>query len=173
MKKIFLLIAVLVLCVSARSQSNAIDELFEKYQDQDGFTSVFISGKMLGMMSKIAENEGDKQNPFPKISSIRILTQDSASSLKLNFYSEIAKKVDFSAYEELMVVRKSKEVTKFLVKKNGNSITELLLISGGEHNNSLISIRGDIDLKQLSELSKTTGIEELEQIDNSGKKSEK
>jgi hypothetical protein len=170
MKRTLLIITALFLSLALRAQTNPIDALFEKYQDQEGFTSVFISGKMFGMMAKMAENEGDKDNPIPKISSIRILTQDSASSLKLNFYNEIAKKVDFSAYEELMVVRENREVTKFLVKKNGNSVTELLLISGGEHNNTLISIKGDIDLRQLSELSRTTGIEELEKLDDSQNK---
>ena len=170
MKRSFLIFIAVLFCMSVRAQTNPIDELFDKYSDKEGFTSVYISGKMFGMLSQLQENEDGKENMMPKIKSIRILTVDSLNRNKVNFYSELSKKLDFSAYEELMVVREQKEVTKFLVRQNGNIISELLLITGGEGSNSLISIKGDIDLKQLSELSKTTGIEELEQLDKAEKK---
>lgn len=170
MKKSLLIFTGLLFCMSVLAQTNPIDELFDKYSDKEGFTSVYISGKMLGMFAQMARDENSKENPVPKISSIRILTEDSLNLNKVNFYSELSKKIDFSAYEELMVVKEQKEVTKFLVRQKGNTITELLLITGGSGSNSLISIRGDIDLKQLSELSKATGIEELQELDKADKK---
>lgn len=169
MKKSILIFTVLIFYISVNAQTNPIDELFDRYSDKEGFSSVYISGKMLGMFSQMANDENNKENPVPKIASIRILTQDSLSLNKINFYNELSKKIDFSAYEELMVVRDQKEVTKFLVRQKGNTITELLMITGGNNNNSLISIRGDIDLRQLSELSKTTGIEELQELDKADK----
>ncbi|MGD0341321.1 MAG: DUF4252 domain-containing protein [Bacteroidales bacterium] len=170
MKKSLLIFAVLLFCMSVKAQTSPVDELFDKYADKEGFTSVFISGKMFGMLAQLQPADSDKPNNFPKISSIRILTEDSLNLPKVNFYNELSKKLDFSAYEELMVVKEQQEVTKFLIRKSGNTISEFLLISGGNGKNSLISIKGDIDLKQLSELSKTTGIEELQQLDNAEKK---
>lgn len=170
MKRSFLIFTALLFCMLVRAQNNPIDELFDKYSDKEGFTSVFISGRMLGMFAQMSGDENSKENPVPKITSIRILTEDSLNLTKVNFYSELSKRLDFSVYEELMVVKEQKEVTKFLVRQKGNIISELLLITGGEHSNSLISIRGDIDLRQLSQLSKTTGIEELEQLDKAEKK---
>ena len=170
MKKSILIFTALLICMSVRAQTNPIDELFDKYSDKEGFTSVYISGKMLGMFAQMSGDENSKDNPVPRITSIRILTEDSLNLNKVNFYTELSKKIDFSAYEELMVVKEQKEVTKFLVRKNGSKISEFLLISGGDNKNSLISIRGDIDLKQLSQISKETGIQELEQLDNAEKK---
>lgn len=170
MKKSFLIITAFLFCMSVRAQTNPIDELFDKYSDKEGFTSVYISGKMLGMFAKMSGDENSKDNPVPKITSIRILTEDSLNLNKVNFYTELSKKIDFSAYEELMVVKEQKEVTKFLVRKTGNIISEFLLISGGNNGNSIISIRGDIDLKQLSKLSNETGIGELEQLDKVNQK---
>jgi hypothetical protein len=66
----------------------------------------------------------------------------------------------------LMVVKDAGEITKFLTRQKGNTISELLVITGGKNGNTLISIRGDINLKDLSNLSKTVGIDELEQLDN-------
>ena len=75
-------------------------------------------------------------------------------------------------YEELMVVKKKGQDVKFYVLKNGQKISELLMIVGGVDDNALISIQGDIDLKTISKLSKTMkieGMENLEEIDKGEK----
>ncbi len=78
--------------------------------------------------------------------------------------------MDLSAYEELMSVKEGRNTTKFLIKQKGDIISELIMISGGPSDNTLISIRGDLDLKSLSELSKETGIDELKGLENAGRK---
>jgi hypothetical protein len=173
MNKLLLFSLTILFTVPSLAQTNAIDEMFDKYSDREGFTSVFISGKMLSMIGQLQSEEEKSQTPFPKISSIRILTTDSLNAGKVNFYNELSKKVDFSVYEELMVVKEQKEVTKFLVRQSGNTISELLLITGGTGSNTLISIRGDINLKQLSQISKSVGIEELNQLDKVESKQQK
>jgi hypothetical protein len=170
MKRSVLFPLTLLFSLSAFAQSNPIDELFDKYSDRVGYTSVYISGKMLGMLSQLQSDEEKEESPLPKIKSIRILTTDSLNAEKVNFYNELSKKLDFSVYEELMVVKEQKQVTKFLVRQTGNTISELLLITGGSGSNTLISIRGDIDLKKISQISKTVGIEELNQLDKAEKR---
>lgn len=146
--------------------STSIDDLFEKYAGRDGITSVYISSKMLGMFSGQEGKDEDLNNLVSKLKSIRILTvEDSTLNEKINFYDELKKKVDFSVYEELMVVNDADNVTKFLIRESGKTIAELLIISGGKKGNTLISIRGDLDLKNISGLSKKMGIRQLEELD--------
>lgn len=165
-KSLFVFTAFLFTCILS-AQSNPIDELFNKYADKKGFTSVYISGKMLSMFGGSESKEKNPDNIMLHINSIRILTEnDSIADSKVNFYNELSKKLDFSLYEELMVVRDDQETTKFLTRQKGNTISELLVITGGKTGNTLISIRGDINLKELSDLSKKMGIDELEQLDN-------
>lgn len=170
MKKFFLIIATLSIFAGINAQTNPIDALFDKYSDQDGFTSVYISGKMLNMLGGLGQESETKDNILMRLKSIRIISQDSLSNLKVNFYDELSRKLDLSVYEELMVVKEGHDVTKFLTRQTGNIITELLVVSGGIGGNSLISIKGDINLKELSTLSKTLGIEELEQLDKADQK---
>jgi len=169
MKKIFSISAALFLCASISGQTNPIDEIFEKYSQREGFTSVYISGKMLGMLGTLEAKSGESDNLMLRLKSIRILSEnDSLSHSNVNFYSELSKRLDMSVYEELMVVREGKDITKFLIHQEGNRISELLMISGGSGGNALISIKGDINLKEISQISKTLGVEqlgELEQID--------
>jgi hypothetical protein len=171
MKKHFFIIAALLICQMTNAQTNPIDELFEKYSEKEGFTSIYISGKMLNMLSGLKSNPEKPGNVMSRLKSIRILTEDdSLSTIRVNFYSELSKRLDFSVYEELMVVREGPDVTKFMIRQNGDTVSELLMITGGAKGNSLISIRGDINLKELSELSESIGIEELEHLENVDKK---
>ena len=64
-----------------------------------------------------------------------------------------------------MDVKEGQDVTKFLIRQQGERISELLVISGGPGDNTLISIRGVLDLKSLSELSEGTGIKELKELE--------
>jgi hypothetical protein len=124
------------------------------------------------MFSNLDSEDKDADDLIHKLKSIRILSvEDSLLNKNINFYTELSKKLDLSAYEELMVVKGGKDVTKFLIKQNGKMISELLVITGGPGGNSLISIRGDFNLKNISELSKSTGIKELEGLENMDKKS--
>lgn len=166
MKKLIFITAAVLISIVISAQKNPIDDLFQKYSERDGFTSVFISGRMLSMLASAEAKKENPENIMLRIKSIRILSQeDPILTGDVNFYAELNKKMDFSVYEELMVVKEGQEITKFLTRQNGNTISELLVLSGGKDGNTLISIMGDINLKELSKLSKSIGIEELEQLE--------
>ena len=167
MKKYIFIIIALLTCQAINAQTNPIDELFNKYSEKKGYTSVYISGKMLGMLAGMEEKTGNEDNIMTRLKSIRILSEDdSLSGGNVNFYDELSKKVDFSEYEELMVVKEDREITKFLIRQSGKSVSELLVITGGKNGNALISIRGDLNLRELSKISETVGIEELKPLNN-------
>jgi len=174
MKKILLSFTALFLIMTMHAQVNPVDEMFNKYSEKQGFTVVSISSKMFSMFrDKEAENK-DAEDVISRLKSIRILSvEDSLLNKNLNFYTELSKKLDLSVYEELMLVKQGPDITRFLVKQSGDIISELLVISGGPGGNSLISIKGDLNLKNISELSKSVGIEELKSLDKIDNKSQK
>jgi hypothetical protein len=154
-----------------QAQTNAIDEMFDRYSEKEGFTTIYISSKLLGLFAPKDDKSGDKNNIVSRLKSIRILSvDDSLLNNSVNFYKELSKKLDFSTYEELMVVRQGNDITKFLIQQKGDVISELLVITGGPGDNTLISIKGDLDLKTISGLSKDTGIDELKDLDKIDRK---
>jgi Domain of unknown function (DUF4252) len=166
MKKIFLSIIALCLTILIQAQSNPIDELFNKYSEKEGFTVVSISGRMFSMFTD-DDSDASSDNVLSMLKSIKILSvSDSLLNENLNFYNELSRKLDLSVYEELMVVKEGHDITKFLIKQKGKLISELLVISGGPDGNSLISIRGEFNLKNISDLSKNLGLEELEGLED-------
>jgi hypothetical protein len=172
MKKLFLFFTAMCLTALIQAQTNPVDEMFSKYSEKDGFTVVTISGRMFSMFANLDTEKKDADNIMHHLKSIRILTvEDSLLNEKLNFYTELSRKLDLSVYEELMVVKEGHDITKFLIHQNGNVISELLVIKGGPGGNSLISIRGDLNLKDISDLSKSSGIQELKNLDKIDRKS--
>ncbi len=166
MKTIFLTALFITLGILGKAQSNPVDELFNKYSEKEGFTVVTISGKMFNMFAPQQDGGSAEGKVISKLNSIRILSvEDSVLNSKMNFYSELSKKLDFSAFEELMVVKEGQDITKFLIRQKGDIISELLVITGGPGGNSLISIQGNLDMKSLSDISRQIGIEELDQIE--------
>jgi len=171
MKKLILSITAICLTLINQAQTNPIDEMFNKYSEKQGFTVVSISGKMFSMFANEEKDNKEAGDVIGRLKSIRILSvEDSLLNKNLNFYTELSKKIDFSVYEELMVVKEGPDITKFLIRQNGKMISELLVITGGPGGNSLISIKGDLNLKNISDLSKDIGIQELKSLDKIEKK---
>jgi hypothetical protein len=169
MKKVILLASLLCIVTMLNAQTRLIDEFFDKYSEKDGYSTVIISSKLLGLFTPKDENR-EGNDVIRRLTSIRILSvEDSILNQKVNFYKELSARMDFSDYDELMVVKEGQSVTKFLVKQKGDRISELLVIAGGPGDNTLISIKGDLDLKSLSELSKDTGMDELKELDKINK----
>ena len=171
MKKIFLFFTAVCINLLMQAQTNPVDEMFNKYSEKQGFTVVSISSKMFSLFAnKDAENK-DASEIINKLKSIKILSvEDSLLNKNLNFYTELSRKLDLSVYEELILVKEGPDITKFLIKQTGNIISELLVITGGPGGNSLISIKGELNLKSISELSKSLDMQELKSLDRIEKK---
>ncbi len=154
MKKLFLILAI-VLPLAVLAQKTPVDKLFEKYANQKGFTTVNISGKLLGFASQIETGDKATTDMLSGLSGIRVLTvEDDELNKTINFYEELEKDGFFknNGYEVLMEVTEPDEVVRFLAKDAGNGkIADLLLIVGGD-DNALISISGIINPEDIGKI---------------------
>jgi len=165
MKKLALIIILSALSLSAFCQKSPVDELFERYDGKDGFTSVYISSKMFSLLARIDTEDAEFQNLVTRIKSIRILSIDSAKNVSgLNFSSELLPKLNRTGFEELMTVREESGEVRFMIREVGGRIAELVMVTGGR-GSSVVSIRGDLDLKTIASLSGSMDIEELEGLE--------
>jgi hypothetical protein len=170
MKKLVLFIILSALSLSAFCQKSPVDELFERYDGKDGFTSVYISSKMFSLLARIDTEDAEFRNLVTRIKSIRILSIDSAKNVTgLNFSRELLPKLKRTGFEELMTVREENGEVQFMIREVGGKIAELVMVTGGR-GSSVVSIRGDLDLKTIASLSDSMGIEELEGLEKVEKK---
>ena len=145
----------MLLPMAVLAQKTPVDKLFEKYANQKGFTTVNISGKLLGIASQIETGDKTTTDMLSSLRGIRVLTvEDDELNKSINFYAELEKDGFFknNGYEVLMEVTEPDEVVRFLAKDAGNGkIADLLLIVGGD-DNTLISISGVINPEDIGKI---------------------
>jgi len=170
-KTLILMLLTLMISVSAMSQKDPVDRIFDKYSGQEGYTTVYISSKMFSLFAEIDPDDQELQDMMNGLKSIRILASDDSDESVgegINFYKEVMKDLAVEKYEELMVVKDGNQDLKFLIREESGKIVELLLVGGGDGDNVLISIRGIIDMKNIGKIGKALdveGLENLEKID--------
>lgn len=171
------LFAVVFVPLLGFAQSPA-DALFDKYSQMDGYTSVYITQNMFSLFADV-ETEADESGFLELVKNlkcIKIITADQDSGLVVkpaNFYDEISKDFPIGKYEDLMIVKQKDQNVKFMIRKEGKNIKELLMIVGGTDENAMISIQGEIDLKSISKLSKAMKIEGMENLEKIEQNEEK
>ena len=141
----------------AQTDISAIDKYFQQYVEDDRFTVVYISSKLLGMFEQLdIETEMDDAETqaiidiAKDIKGIRILVAEENAA---GFYEEAKQKIDTKEYEVLMTVRnKGEENVDFLIKEDNDLINELLLLVGGQEEFVLLSFVGKVDMEKISKL---------------------
>lgn len=175
MKKI-LLIAFMILGIGikALAQEDAIQRFFSKYMEDERFSRVYISPKMMQMAGGFLKNnaEGDKDAEqlgalIGKIKGIRILSSETVNGKAL--YTEAMGTLTRNKYEELMDVQDKGSSLKFMIREEGGLIKELTMISGDVKSFSLISMLGSFTYEDLNMLSEKTNIPGMEQYSKGSK----
>jgi hypothetical protein len=177
-KMLFLLPALCFLAASLSAQNDAITRFFNKYQDDERFTVVYVAPKMFQLIAKISTDDPDWEkvrDVVKDLGGLRVLTADSVDD-GVALYKEALGKVPLGEYSELLTVRDGNENVRIWIKDTGNIIEELLLLVGEPTEFTLLSFIGKIDLDKISALAKAVdidGIDQLEKIKTTKKEEKK
>ena len=168
MKKLRVGIVMMAVAVAAQAQGDAISKFFSKYQNYETFSQVNMSSKMFSLMANLeVENPEDQEvvNMISKLKGLKILAKEEARNSR-ELYKEALGMIPVKEYEELMSVRDKDKDMKFFIKESGGKISELVMVAGGNEEFMLLSLFGEIDLKQVSKISKKMNIDGLENLEN-------
>jgi len=132
--------------------------VFDKFEDQDGITSVVVNKKMFALLSKMEVKEKEDQqyiNLIKKLDNLRVfVTQSDKKADEMKFISD--KYIKSAALEELMKINDKSKSVKIYVKSgtSDSQIKELLMFVEGSGNEEtvLMSLIGNFDLNELSVL---------------------
>jgi hypothetical protein len=153
MKRVIFVLFVCALANLVKGQTDPVSTIFEKYAGTEGFTTVNITGDMLRTLARLDPENKDLKE-LSGLEEVKILTQeDKTAGMDLDFHNEIYSKLNKELYKELMVVRDNDEKVTMLVREENGTINEFLLIVSGTDENVLISIKGEIVMSKLGELS--------------------
>jgi hypothetical protein len=126
---------------------------------------------MFGLFTNMeADTPEDKEvlEAISKLKGLRVLAKDNTDNARA-LYKEAFSLVPSKEYEELMSVRDKDKDMKFMIKESGGKISELLMIAGGSNDFMVMSLFGEIDLKQISRIGKKMNIDGLENLEKMNK----
>lgn len=171
MKKFIAIVGLMIIASGAFAQ-DAISKFFSKYQSDETFSQVTVSSKMFGLFTNMeADSPEDKEilDAISKLKGLRILAKQDARNAR-TLYKEAFGLIPTKEYEELMSVRDKDKDMKFMIKENSGKISELLMVVGGNEEFMVMSLFGEIDLKQISRIGKKMNVSGLEHLDKMNKK---
>ena len=162
MKYLSSIIAVLLVCTQLQAQESFFSH-FEKYVDDERFTSVYVSPKMFEMVANLEldDIDDDIKSVISNLKGLQVLTTE-VNSLK--FYEEAKSKIPKNRYELLMKVRDDDENVLIYVDEADNIINELILLVGSPDEAVLLNITGKIDLDKISKIANSMDIEGLDNL---------
>lgn len=162
-----LLIMLILLVPMLGLAQSPIDKLFDKYANNEGFTTVRISGALLGFASKMDNSNSAESKMLSDLKGIRILAVDDEEiNKKVDFFTEMGKDEFFkkNGYEVLMEVTEKDEVVRFFGKMTtGGKMSELILVVGGD-DNALICIEGLIDPENIGKITGSLNINGIPKV---------
>lgn len=187
-KKTILIAAVMLTSLTSFGQT-AIDKL----EDKDGVASFILNQKMFRMLATMGMNVEDSEakgyvDMVNKITGLKVFTADNESASK-NITSTVTSYLKTSQLEELMRFKEGDKTVKFYVKEgnNENHVRELLMFMTGlneltndeglkvngkdlKFETVVISLTGDIDLRQISKITNQLDIPGGDQLKKAGDK---
>ncbi len=142
------------------AQKDKLDQLFEKYQETDGVTSIKIAKPMFSMLNKlnIADDELAQIKPLlSKINGLKILiiekSDDKNQPQFQKLQSDISASIKAMKYEELITVNSKDNKIKFLSAEATDGILDNLLLNiSADGNNMLMMLDGKISIDDVNKL---------------------
>lgn len=176
MKKAISVLLYVLLAGAAQAQDDAIMKFFSKYMEDDRFSRVYISPKMMQMAGGFLKSENAEADPkakdmgelIAKVRGIRILSGEKVSGKKL--YEEAMGTLAKNKYEDLMDVADKESNTKFMVREENGLIKELLMLSGSGDSFTMLSMLGDFTYQDLNLLADKTNIPGMDTYSKGNKK---
>lgn len=165
MKKLIFILAIAALPLTSFGQS-----IFDKYENSDDVTFVVMQPKMFQMLGSLGIDSNDPEAKeylalVNSVKSFKVITTDKPAVTK-DISAWVSKHVKSSSLQELMRVRDGDTNVKFYVKegKDANHVKELLMyvtglkdqvdvdVNGKSLETVILSLTGDIDLRQIGKL---------------------
>lgn len=187
MKNLIVIVTIMLSSIVTTAQS-----VFDKFEDQEEVTSVIVNQKMFKMLATMGIDVDDPEmqgyvNMAKSITSFKVFTTgDEKISADMN--ATVAKYLKNSKMEELMRVKDGDQTVNFYVRegKDENHVKELLMFVNGikemtqgqditingkkrEIETVLLTLTGDIDLRQISKLTSQMNMPGGEQLKKAGK----
>ena len=188
MKRLVIIVALIVAPIMTFGQG-----LFDKYEDMDEVTSVVFTKKVFRMLAELKLDLDDPEaqevmDMAANITGLKVLTTGDPK-VSAQMKADVDGYLRSASLEELMRIKDGDQTVKFYVKegKDDNHVKELLMFVTGlkeamkgqditingekrELETVILSLTGDIDLRQVSKLANKMDVPGGKHLEKAGDK---
>ena len=153
--------------MSLQSQNTAVDRHFQDYRHDERYTHVSVSSKMFELFVNFEREDKTEQQiieTISKLQGLKVLMGSGISDAE-EVYESISMR-PFSDMEELMNISDSNKSFRFFISERDEMIRELAMVGYEGTQVFILSLIGDIDLKEIAALSKKMDLEGFEHFEN-------
>ena len=151
MKNILIAIAMLAIPMSGFCQHESIEKFYNKYIEDEKVTDINLNGWVLSLASLIAD-EKTGEEVLNKITQLRIMIAEEKNIVSNGDLKKLMKDVRKNSFEDLITVRDGNDRINFMIREEGNTITNVLVIVNGDDEFILLSLEGALNLEDLKKL---------------------
>lgn len=145
--KMLMAVLLLTLPLLCRAQRN----LFDKYNDMRGVSSVFISKAMLDMNPDLFTKDVYIGKVSGQLNAVQILsTMD--NNIKKDMRKDLRNLTQASKYELLMKQKGTVSSSEFYINRKGDKVKELIMIIDGAATLKFVYLEGDMTLKDIQNI---------------------
>jgi hypothetical protein len=166
MKRGIIIIGMFLMSVGMMAQGKVINKYFDMLEDNEDYTKVSVSQKMFSMFTELeAGSDAEKEflDAVSKLKGLKVIVADSVPDSG-QMYSNAVADVEKNGYEELMSVKDAEENMTFSIIEKDGIISELIMVAGGKKSFVMLSLYGEIDLKNISKIAQEMRVEGLERL---------
>ena len=145
--RFFLVVSILLLSCTANAQNS----VFDKYNDMHNVSSVYISKTMIEMQPDLYTKDLYIGKVAGQLDAVYIVsTMD--NTIKKDMRKDIGQYIEKGKYELLMKQKGRVSRSAFYVKRKGEKVKELVLITDGATSLKFIVLSGDLTLKDIQNI---------------------
>ena len=133
------------------TRMSAQEAIFEKYEDTNGVTTIYISKTMLGMIPNVKAGNHDIGKIAPKLDYLRILSCEKAT-LITSLMEDARKAYRTGGYEVIMKMNDGDEKVTIYQRTMKDGKNEFSLLTEEKDEATIINVKGAITLKDIKDL---------------------
>ena len=159
-------IVMMIFSLNLTAQTS-IDRYFEQYEEDERFSRVSVSSRMFNLFLELEADEPEEEaflNTISKLTGLKVLMGNEVEEAE-NLYNSVVSR-PARDMDELMTVSETDKEFRFYISEANGRISELLMVGFENKNVMIMSLTGDIDLKEIAALSKKMNIDGFENFKN-------
>ncbi len=171
--KNWLLAVALLLPLAGVCQSKSISAFYDKYENLEEVLNITLSGGVLKMITKHSDENGES-DPIERVSELKVLVMEDGNVVKKSDLKALKSGIRHEKFEQLVQVRDEQTYVDIYIQEEGGIISNALLVVNEPDNFVMISLEGELSLKDLENIDiDVDGAEYFKKYNSKSKKSKR